>query len=83
MLPSVEDTPAVLAYRMGQVEIAVKEGFLSHEKKLDALTSNFASKEEIIAVQARLDNMRWYFRAMILAILTALATAVGALMIGK
>ena len=80
MTPNIEDSPAVLAYRMGQVELAVKEssnvvieGFKAHDKKLTDLTSNFATKEELSVIQKRIDDYQWYFRALVLAVLTALS----------
>jgi hypothetical protein len=88
--PGVEDTPAVLAYRMGQVEIAVKEssktvieGFKEHDKKLTDLTSNFATKEELAIIQGRLNDYQWYFRALVTAVLFALGTAIGSLFFKK
>lgn len=44
------DSPAVIAYRLGQVENAVRVGFQDHNKKLDDLTSNFVTKEEFNGV---------------------------------
>lgn len=86
MTPNIEDSPAVLAYRMGQVEIAVKEsgiavveGFKAHDKKLDSLTSSFASKDDLAVIQRQLDNYKWFFRALVVATLTALAGVVIAL----
>lgn len=72
-------TLAVVDYRMGQLEIAVKEGFINHDKKLDSLTSNFATKEELTVVQNRLNDYRWYWRAIITALLFAIGAAVAAL----
>ena len=68
-----ETTLAVVDYRMGQLETAVKDGFAAHDKKLDGLTTNFATKEELQTVQARLNDYQWYFRALVVAVLTALA----------
>lgn len=78
-----ETTLAVVDYRMGQLEAAVKEGFAAHDKKLDGLTNNFATKEELIVVQSRLGDYQWYFRALVVAVFTALATAGMALVINK
>lgn len=73
-----ETTLAVVDYRMGQLETAVKDGFAAHDKKLDGLTTNFATKEELTSVQSRINDYQWYFRALIVGVLTALATAAGA-----
>lgn len=78
-----ETTLAVVDYRMGQLEGAVREGFEKHDKKLDALTNSFATKEELAGVTRQLDNYRWYFRALLSAILLALATAVAGLIIHR
>lgn len=69
----LEDSPAVIAYRMGQLENAVKAGFEKHDKKLDSLTLNFATKEELQVVQQRLNDYQWYFRALVTAVFIALA----------
>lgn len=76
-------TLAVVDYRMGQLEVAVKEGFASHDKKLDGLTMNFATKEELSSVQAQLNDWRWYFRALVTAVLLALGTAIGSLVVRR
>lgn len=78
-----ETTLAVVDYRMGQLENAVKEGFASHDKKLDSLTTNFATKEELDTVKARLNDYQWYFRALVTAVFIALATAIGSLLFKK
>lgn len=72
----IEDSPAVIAYRMGQLENAVKSGFEKHDKKLDDLTSSFATKEELAVVQARLNDYQWYFRALASAVFVALSGVV-------
>lgn len=78
--PPLEDTPAVIAYRMGQLENAVKDGFATHDKKLDSLTISFATKEELGVVQKRLDNWVWYGRAVIAALLTSMGMALASLL---
>lgn len=52
-----ETTLAVVDYRMGQLEIAVKEGFAAHDKKLDSLTTNFATKEETRGLEDRVNKL--------------------------
>lgn len=76
-----ETTLAVVDYRMGQLETAVKDGFATHDKKLDSLISNFATKEELGAVQSKLNDYQWYFRALVMAFFTAMSTAIGSLVI--
>lgn len=76
---TVQDTTlAVVDYRMGQLEVAVKEGFAAHDKKLDGLTTNFATKEELGIVSKRLNDYQWYFRALAIATFTAFGTTIGA-----
>ena len=77
-----ETTLAVVDYRMGQLETAVKEGFDKHDKKLDGLTQNFATKEELSQVQSRLNDYQWYFRALVTALLFCLG-GVAVALIGK
>lgn len=78
-----DSSPAVVAYRMGQLEIAVRDGFKSHDEKLTQLTGSFASKEELNEIKRSLDNWRWYFRALVVAVFTALGTAIGALVVKR
>lgn len=78
-----ETTLAVVDYRMGQLEIAVKDGFAAHDKKLDGLTSNFATKEELSVIQSRINDYQWYIRALITAVLIALGTSIGSVLIRK
>jgi hypothetical protein len=75
-----ETTLAVVDYRMGQLETAVKDGFAAHDKKLDGLTSNFATKEELAVVNKRLNDYQWYFRALVTAVLFALGVAINGLL---
>lgn len=74
-----ETTLAVVDYRMGQLETAVKEGFAAHDKKLDGLTTNFASKDDLMLVQRQLDAYKWFFRALVVAVFTTMAASVAAL----
>lgn len=61
--------------------------------KLDTLTNTFATKEElkvvddvhkaeVAAINKRLDNFVWYWRALIIAVFTALSGAVIDFIIG-
>lgn len=78
-----ETTLAVVDYRMGQLEIAVKEGFAAHDQKLDGLTNSFASKEDFMNIQRQLDGYKWFFRALVVAVFTSLATAAAGLLVRK
>lgn len=53
-LPTNErDSPAVLAYRVGQLETSVKEGVASLNGKLDSLLATFAEKDDLLALEKR------------------------------
>lgn len=42
-----EDSPAVLAYRVGELEKASREGFKNLGEKLEAMSNNFATHKDI------------------------------------
>lgn len=46
-----QDTPAVLAYRVGQLEKAVSDGFRTFSDKLDSLTHNFVTHADVTALE--------------------------------
>lgn len=49
-----KDSPAVLAYRVGELEKSVANGFKTVERKLDQMNSNQASKVELEEVRIEL-----------------------------
>lgn len=53
-----EDSPAVLAYRVGQLEKASKEGFKQISDKLEHMSGNFATHKDIAVAkqQAKLEH---------------------------
>ena len=54
-----DNASTVIAYRVGQLESAVREGFKAHDAKLDSLTSNFVTKDEFVALDKRVtDNKK-------------------------
>lgn len=57
-----EDSPAVLAYRVGQLEKASKEGFKQISEKLEIMAGNFATHKDIEAAkqQAKLEHNAIY-----------------------
>lgn len=75
------DSPAVIAYRLGQVETAVKEGFQAHNTKLDALVSNFATKADIQALSHRVGSLesdrKWLVRLVLGAVVFSVLALVG------
>jgi hypothetical protein len=75
------DSPAVIAYRLGQVEAAVKEGFQSHNEKLDAIVNNFATKADYLNLDKRLTDIesdrKWLVRLIVGAVATSLLALIG------
>jgi hypothetical protein len=75
------DSPAVIAYRVGQVESAVKEGFAAHGKKLDALVNNFATKEEVAVIREDVASLKsdrkWLARLVIGAVVFSMLALIG------
>lgn len=48
---SAEDSPAVIAYRVGQLEKAVADGFVALGNKLEIMQSNFATKNDLTTLE--------------------------------
>lgn len=76
---SPDDSPHVVSYRVGQLEKAVVAGFKEHNLKLDSLINNFATKEEVTAVNRRIDNYTWYWRAVVTGLILTIAGVIAAL----
>ena len=57
-----EDSPAVLAYRVGQLEKTSADGFKALNAKLDAMSHNFATHKdiEVAKEQAELEHKAIY-----------------------
>ena len=57
-----EDNPAVLAYRVGELEKASREGFKELGEKLEAMSHNFATHKdiEVAKQQARMEHEAIY-----------------------
>lgn len=81
MNDNTPDSPAVIAYRLGQVEIAVKEGFAAHEKNLKALVPNFATTGDVTALTSRVASLesdrKWIVRLVVGAVVFALLALIG------
>ncbi len=79
----------VIAYRLGQVEIAVREGFKAHDQKLTELVGNFATQPQLEAIAVRVKSLElskaknWIFMTASAAAGAALAILIGALIVGK
>lgn len=75
------DSPAVIAYRLGQVETAVKEGFQEHNTKLDALAENFATKSDLSSLGHRVRSLEadriWLVRLVLGAVVFSLLALIG------
>lgn len=61
----VESTPAVVSYRVGQLENTQKEGFATLNNKLDSMVAGFVTEKEM--VEARLEGEKEH-KALWLAI---------------
>ena len=86
-MPSGADP--VVAYRLGQVEIAVRDGFKAHDRKLTELTTNFASVDDLKATNIRVGILEtakaknWIWNTAAAAAGAALALLIAALLIKK
>lgn len=80
---NADTAPNVIAYRVGKLEETVVAGFQLHNDKLDTLINNFATKEELAVLQRQLANWVWYFRALFVAVCTALGTAIFSIVFTK
>ena len=54
---SDENSPGIVAYRVGKLEIAVAHGLELVNEKLDTLANNFATKSELREVRKDLDDV--------------------------
>jgi hypothetical protein len=75
------DHPNVLAYRVGQLESAVKAGFAEHNDKLDNIVNSFASKSDVTAVDVRVTSLesdrKWLVRLVMGAVIFAMLALIG------
>lgn len=80
-----ESSPAVVVYRMGQLEQTVKDGFKDHNEKLDKLVDNFATKHDVAVVSHRVATLegdnKWKHRAVMSAVYAAAFLSLGSLII--
>lgn len=80
-----ETSPAVVAYRMGQLEQTVKEGFKEHNEKLDKLVVSFATKFEVQELEKRLNTLdndrKWKSRVVLAAAYSAAFLSLGSLIV--
>lgn len=75
------NSPGVVNYRLGQVEIAVKEGFQKHDALLNSLTSKFVTQSEHLIIENRLSSLesdrKWIVRLVIGAVVFSLLALIG------
>lgn len=78
-------TLAVVDYRMGQLETAVRDGFDKHDRKLDSLTNSFATKFEVQELGKRLNTLdndrKWKSRVVLAAAYSAAFLSLGSLIV--
>jgi hypothetical protein len=81
MMDNTPDSPAVIAYRLGQVEAAVKDGFVKHDKRLTELVSNFASTSDVTSLAVRVASLesdrKWLVRLVIGSVVFAVLALIG------
>ena len=75
------DSPAVVAYRLSQVEVAVKDGFEAHNEKLDKIVNNFATNERHNALDVRVQSLesdrKWLVRLVIATVVLSVLALIG------
>jgi hypothetical protein len=86
-MPSGADP--VVAYRLGQVEIAVRDGFKAHDQRLSQLVNNFASSDDLKATNLRVRILEtakaknWIWNTLAAAAGATLALLIAALLVKK
>lgn len=77
----VQDTADVVAYRVGQLENVVKEGFKEHNDKLDKIVANFATASALEEVDKRVTSLesdrKWLVRLVVGAVVFAMLSLIG------
>ncbi len=77
----ITGTDPVVAYRVGQLEDAVRVGFKEHNEKLDRLVSNFAPAKDVADLDSRVTDLegdrKWIVRLVIGAVTFALLSLIG------
>ena len=80
-MTDVDSTPAVVAYRVGQLEITIKEGLKEHNDKLDNLVLNYATIADLKGYDVRISSLegdrKWLVRLVIGAVIFSLLALVG------
>ncbi len=75
------DSPAVIAYRLGQVAVAVREGFKSHDEKLTQLVNHFATEADLELLANRVNSLesdrKWIVRLVIGSVVFAVLALIG------
>lgn len=48
-----DNTPSVVSYRVGQLEVTVKEGFAAINQKLEQMQHEFALRSDLVALEKK------------------------------
>lgn len=65
----------LITYRFDQTDKKLED----LKTQMTNMSNAFATKEELAAVDKRIDNWVWYFRALLIAVFGALFTAIAGL----
>lgn len=80
-MTDADSSPTVVAYRVGQLENAVRLGFKEHNDKLDRMVENFATTSDLTAVIVRVSDLendrKWLARLVIGAVVFAVLSLIG------
>lgn len=76
-----DNNPGVIAYRVGQLERTVVQGFKEHNEKLDALVNNFTPISDHNALVSRVVSLesdrKWIVRLVIGAVVFTMLALIG------
>lgn len=76
-----DNAPNIVAYRVGQLEDAVRIGFKEHNEKLDQLVTNFATNDTVAGIDIRVTSLesdrKWLVRLVVGAVVFAVLALIG------
>lgn len=80
-MTDADSNPTVVAYRVGQLENAVRAGFKEHNEKLDRMVENFATTSDLTTLAGRVGDLendrKWLARLVIGAVVFAVLSLIG------
>ncbi len=80
-MTDADSNPTVVAYRVGQLENAVRAGFKEHNEKLDRMVENFATTSDLTTLAGRVSDLendrKWLARLVIGAVVFAVLSLIG------